>query len=184
MRLSEYLDIKQAVIEAGYAHDIDWAQTVAAPVDADAFATALVYVICNSGMRAQVARQIFERIMVELRAGRKVTRRVFGHKGKVAAIEDLWARREELLTQYRAAPDKVAFLAGVKFIGKITKWHAAKNLGADVMKPDRHLVRIADRYQLTPHELCQRLADATGDRIGTVDVVLWRAANLGIIRTR
>ena len=32
--------------------------------------------------------------------------------------------------------------------------------------------------------LCKSLADLSGDRIGTVDYVLWRAANLGIIKTR
>jgi hypothetical protein len=51
----------------------------------------------------------------------------------------------------------------------------------DVCKPDRQLMRIAGRYRMTPEELCSTLAKKTGERIGTVDSVIWRAANLGMI---
>lgn len=59
--------------------------------------------------------------------------------------------------------------------------HLAKNLGCDVVKPDRWLERLAAAEGTTPHLLCNRLAYASGDRIATVDVVLWRACAIGIL---
>jgi thermostable 8-oxoguanine DNA glycosylase len=51
----------------------------------------------------------------------------------------------------------------------------------DFAKPDRHLVRIAKSYKLEVEEMCLNLSKQTGERIGVVDVVIWRAANLGFI---
>jgi len=64
-----------------------------------------------------------------------------------------------------------------------------------VMRSLRHRdirsVRIYDRRTeneraaaegSAPQELCERLAKATGDRIAVVDLVLWRACNLGLLR--
>ena len=47
-----------------------------------------------------------------------------------------------------------------------------------------HLERVASHYQTTPDALCMALAAATGDRVATVDVVIWRACNLGIVNSR
>lgn len=74
---------------------------------------------------------------------------------------------------------KVAYLRSLPWIGDITCWHLAKNYGHDVAKPDRHLVRIAGDEGV--HGLCARLARESGDRVATVDLVIWRAANLGMI---
>ena len=87
-----------------------------------------------------------------------------------------WHRR------YDAAVNKVAFLETMPWIGPVTKFHLAKNFGLDVVKPDRHLARIADAHHSDPHTVCAEIAEATGDRIGTVDY-LWRAAALGILDT-
>jgi hypothetical protein len=54
----------------------------------------------------------------------------------------------------------------------------------NVAKPDRHLERIAERTGETVADLCARLAAVSGDRIATVDYVLWRAAESGLIVTR
>ena len=77
-----------------------------------------------------------------------------------------------------AAVDRCASLP---WIGDITKYHLAKNLGANVAKPDRWLVRLADAEKTTVDQLCRRLAIATGDRVATVDVVLWRACAVGVL---
>ena len=76
------------------------------------------------------------------------------------------------------------WLQGLPWIGGITKYHLAKNLGIDCAKPDVHLQRLADREGVTAHVLCERLAKATGYRIATVDLVLWRACATGLIDSR
>jgi hypothetical protein len=163
--------------------DIQWSESVTAPSDAESFAREAIFVICNSGMKATVAQGIYQRCMKALYAGGAVSD-AFGHAGKVSAIERIWREREALLQAYLTADDKLGFCASLPWVGDITKYHLAKNLGADVAKPDVHLQRLADREQTTVHELCERLAHEVGLRVATVDTVLWRACACGVINSR
>lgn len=185
MDSKEYEAIR-LIVAANWATDIEWSETVKAPTNAQDFALELIYVICNSGMRWKVARVIYERVAKELLAGRPAAT-AFGHPGKVIAIELIWLEREMLFEKYSALSndaDRVEFLGNMPWIGKITKWHAAKNLGVNAAKPDRHLERVAALSGETVADLCARLAAVSGDRIATVDYVIWRAAESGAIVTR
>lgn len=163
--------------------DIAWSETVAAPTSAEDFALEAIFVICNSGMKNTVARRIYDRVRDALHAGRPVGE-AFGHKGKAGAIEAIWRDRSKLLEEYRRANDKVGYCAKLPWIGQITKYHLAKNFGADVAKPDVHLQRLADREGTTPQHLCERLARETGLRVATIDLLLWRACANGVINSR
>lgn len=165
------------------AQDIEWSEGIKPPVDADDFALEAVYVICNSGMKNTVARGIYERVAKELYAGGTAHNK-FRHVGKASAIDAIWSDRHSLFVRYMAAPDKVEFCASLPWNGGITKYHLAKNFGADVAKPDVHLQRLADREGTTAQALCERLAAAVGYRVATVDVLLWRACANGIINSR
>lgn len=181
--VADYRFIRDALYRGGYAHEIDWSENIEPCVDADVFAEEIIFVICNSGMKATIARPIYDRVIAALRAGRPAAS-AFGHAGKVASIQAIFDTRHELFDAYAAADDKHAFLLAIPWIGSITVFHAMKNLGVDCMKPDRHLERIAAHVGEDPHDLCARLARESGDRVATVDLVLWRASELGIIRTR
>lgn len=183
MNLSTYLRLKEQVIERGFQSDIDWCETVGPPATADVFVSEYVWAVLNSGMKAEVARRIWDRVWTAVRRGNLVST-VFRHPGKARAIQDALASKEELCRNYLLAGDKLAYLESLPWIGAITKYHLAKNFGLDVAKPDRHLQRLADRYNTTPEAMCKALSDQCGDRIGTVDYVIWRAASLGIISTR
>lgn len=184
MDVHEFRRIEAALHEAGFAaDDIAWAEGCCPPADAEEFASEAIFVICNSGMKNTVARGIYDRVMPLLRAGRSA-REGFGHPGKASAIDNIWARRQELFDGFMSASDKLAFCGALPWIGGITKYHLAKNFGADVAKPDVHLQRLADHYRTTPQALCEDLARATGYRVATVDTLLWRAAANGIIDTR
>ena len=155
-------------------------------------------------MRYRVARVIWHgdeskgRLGVSalLQAGRSAGDE-FGHKGKVAALDRIWAEREALLAAFMALPDdqsKIEWLGGLPWIGPRTRYHAAKNFAVDTAKPDRHLARLAgirnwetakiDVLHAAVMDLCRPLAAATGDRIATVDLVLWCAAEQGLVDTR
>lgn len=175
MKTDDYVSLKERVL-VEYSQEVDWAANVRTCPDALYFAQETIWVILNAGMRAQVARVIQSRIVPLLEAG-KSSSGGFGHKLKCRAIDAVWNDRDRLFGQWNEASDKLAFLESLPHIGPITKFHLARNLGLDFCKPDRHLVRIAGEE--TPKVMCQRLADATGDRIGVVDCVIWRAANLG-----
>jgi hypothetical protein len=71
--------------------------------------------------------------------------------------------------------DPINQLQNLPFIGPITSWHLAKNLGLDVAKPDRHLVRVSERlgFRSADH-LCRELAATTGEYAKVVDLIVWR----------
>lgn len=163
--------------------DITWSEACCAPTDADDFASEAIFVICNSGMKNTIAVKIFAKVMAAIQGGVS-TFDVFRHPGKAKAIDDIWRRRDELMAGYLAAVDKVSFCETLPWIGGITKYHLAKNFGADVAKPDVHLQRLADREGVTPQQLCERLARDSGYKIATVDVLLWRACADGILNSR
>ncbi len=175
-----YQTLRADVIARGFQCDIDWSESLRPVTDADVFGREYAFVICNSGMKAQVARAIYSRIMEALVVGASA-KSVFGHPGKAGAIDRGWHERKAWLDAYLAAEDKLTFLGALPWIGETTKFHLAKNLGVDVAKPDRHLQRVADVYGLSVDQLCAELSSASGDRVATVDYVIWRACNLGIL---
>jgi hypothetical protein len=177
MDIERYITLKEAVIHRGYATEVDWADGVKECQDADGFALEAIWVVLNSGMREQVARIIQGRILPLLFDGESSSGG-FGHKLKCKAIDHIWTQRLRLFAEWRESTDRLAYLETLPHIGGITKYHLARNLGMDYCKPDRHLVRIAGEE--SPHAMCSRLAKETGDRIGVVDCVIWRAANLGL----
>ena len=182
MTPEKYIDLKEFVISQGYAADIDFYDEDKA-LSPEIFALEAGWVICNSGMKNQIAEKIWHRVRAAISEDMPIYPNSFGHKLKADSIQYIWDYKEQLFEKYLSTPDekKMDLLESLPFIGKITKYHLAKNLGMDVCKPDRHLVRIAEKFKTTPEKLCQKLADATGDRIATVDYVIWRAANLGKI---
>jgi hypothetical protein len=142
-----------------------------------------IFVICNSGMKHTVARGVYNRVISALQGGESA-RTAFNHIGKAAAIDKIWADRLALWRGYLDATDKLAFCAELPWIGEITKYHLAKNFGAQVAKPDVHLQRLADREGVTAQALCERLATETGWKVSTVDTLLWRACATGHINSR
>lgn len=192
MRVETYLLLKNLITDAGFGGDVAWAENLGECQSADDFAMEHAFVVCNSGMRAKTACGIFEKVRKALAQSRPLSE-VFGHKHKCYSIQYVYDHRVELFEQYKvvAASDKtetkdeiLAFLTTLPHIGDTIKYHLFKNMGGQVCKPDRHLVRIAAFYETTPHDLCSALAAATGDRITTVDTVIWRSASLEIIKFR
>lgn len=174
-----YLKLKSELINRGYKGEIEWAENLELCNSAIDFFAKYMWVVISSGLKNQVARIIYDRIVVAMKQGKRPSE-VFKHLGKTKAIESLFKNKDREFKAYQETSDKLSFLETLPWIGKITKYHLARNLGLDFCKPDRHLVRIAKTYNTTPDVLCKRLARETGDRIGTVDLVIWRAANLGI----
>lgn len=167
--------------------DIRWSEDpFIGPKNAQGFAEEAIFVICNSGMRNTVARGIFRKCVIALHCDIPVID-VFKHVGKAAAIEKIWAEREALWDGFNDAlggDAELAYLESLPWIGPITKYHLAKNLGANVAKPDVHLQRLADREGCTAQQLCDRLAKEVRLRAATVDVVLWRACANGVLDSR
>lgn len=177
MKVDDYLVLKKIIIDRGYSEEIDWIENIK-PVDNPlSFWMEYGYVICNSGMKQQIAEVIWKKICNSIKRG-GLAIDVFGHKPKARAIDIMFIGKEAALESYLASEYKLDWLESLDWIGPITKYHLAKNLGHDCAKPDRHLVRISGAEGT--HAMCERISKAAGDRIATVDLVIWRAANLGL----
>lgn len=186
MKVDEYKELRAAVIDAGYGEEVRWAQNVKAPTTPEALWREYSWVVINSGMRNQVAQGIWARVQPHVEAGGSA-RDVFGHAKKAEAIDWAWRQRRtifarfgELRSDFASTETMLRWCVAYPWIGPITKYHLAKNLGIDVAKPDRWLERVAACSDEKVAELCARLARESGDRIATVDLVIWRACNLGL----
>ncbi len=180
MNPNKYLDIKQKIIDRGYSGEIDWAEDLKQCTDSATFCQEFIWIVCNSGMKNQIAAKIYEKILNAIIEKRDISE-VFGHKGKVSAIKHVIKNQVKLFKEYCFSENKLEFCKSLPWIGDITKYHLAKNLGMDCIKPDRHLVRIAKQYGTDCFVMCKNISDRIGDKVRTVDLVIWRAANLGLI---
>lgn len=171
-----FMDAYDFLIDHGYGDEIRWAETLK-PLDEqteETFFQEYVWVVLNAGMKEQVARKIYKRFM----EARDLA--VIRHEGKREAVEQALEHGSEWYSRLLEAEDKIAYLETLPWVGPITKYHLARNLGIDCVKPDRHLVRLAKRFGYpSPDALCRAIqSQFTWNRIGTIDLVLWRYCNL------
>lgn len=186
LTLETFLAVVFELVRAGHGGDIEWSENAGPPASPEDFAEEAIFVICNGGMKNTVARRIYDRVMPEVRAGRPAGG-VFGHRMKAHAIDLIWENRLQAFGEYMAEQTdeaRIEYLGALRHIGPITKFHLAKNFGIDVPKPDVHLQRLADHCGETVDGLCARLAQASGYKARTVDVLLWRACAIGLIDSR
>ena len=191
-----YLRAKGDILSAGYADEIDWQEDLSFDGVSEAdFLMEGAWVILSSGMREKIVRRKFK-VLSEIFFGWESAARIanekkicraqallhFGHVGKIDAIICMAERvsSESFDTvRERIKRDGVSYLSTYPFIGPVTSYHLAKNLGLEVVKPDRHLVRIsAVAGYSSPDEMCRVIANVVGEKLSVVDLVLWRFATL------
>ena len=191
-----YLTAKEYVILNGYAAEIDWQDGLRfSNISETDFLREAAWVVLSAGMRESVVRKKFTPLTAAFcwwaSAGEILRHRakceadalvVFAHRRKISAICEIAKRVDAVgFTRLRESihQGSVDYLATLAFIGPVTRYHLAKNIGLDVVKPDRHLVRIANAAGYgEPHDMCKVVSAQTGDRLSVVDVVIWRFATL------
>ncbi|MDV7341803.1 hypothetical protein RYZ26_19540 [Terasakiella sp. A23] len=190
--MSLYESAKQTVVSLGYTGEIQWQDAVTGEdfTETDLLREAAWVILC-SGFKEAYVRKVFDFISLsfcdwesaDLIASRSdqcvdAAIQVFGNKRKVNAIAKLAQQvseqgfenfKREIITE------PISSLQTIPFIGKITSYHLAKNLGFNFAKPDRHVLRLANRHGFADvQEFCNRIAELSGDIRSTVDIVLWR----------
>jgi hypothetical protein len=164
------------VVAAGYQKEIYYWQDLGAfdTCIPEQFFSEYVWCVLNAGMKEQVARKIYNRFMV---VGDLST---IGHLGKRAAIKRGIEEHAQWFRILQGIPDKIEYLQTLPWIGPITKYHLARNIGIDCVKPDRHLTKLAKYlgYE-SPLTLCLEVQkEATYEKLGTIDYIFWRDCNL------
>jgi hypothetical protein len=194
--LRAYFCAKSAVIAAGFSEEIDYHDWLSFEnLRERDFLREAAWVILSSGMRESVVVQKFpgvseaflgwssgQSIVAKKDSCRSAALAVFRHIPKIDAILEVASTvAAEGFMQIRKQIEEhgAQYLQCFSFIGPATSLHLAKNLGMNVVKPDRHLVRIASAlgYQ-SAEEMCREVAMALGERACIIDVVFWRFATL------
>lgn len=191
--VEHFLAARDHVVREGFEKEIQWVRTVYfAACDEPRFLAETAFVILNSGMRARVIDGLWPRLVTCFWKFERHTdilltrdtcleqaRRFFKHEGKLQGI----VRACELVRDhggwagYKAhlQTDTLARLREIPFVGPITVYHLARNLGFDFAKPDRHLQRLAASFgEPDVQRFCEAIGEATGERVGAVDAILWR----------
>jgi hypothetical protein len=180
------------VAAAGLLQEVEWQrQTAINSFDESDFLRECAWVILCSGFREAAIRRAFGYISLcfcDWESARAIVesaptcglaaRAAFNNVRKIDAITEI----AHIVCARGFAPIKAAVqknpieeLIQLPHIGPITVWHLAKNLGLDVVKPDRHLIRISiDLGFPGPLELCSAISKQTGDPLKVIDLIIWR----------
>ena len=196
-RLAEaYLDAKEDITQMGFGPEIDWQYSIAfSSIGESEFLREAGWVILSTGMREQIIREKFPQVSAAFqcwRSAKGIVRRqkkcrkaaliAFNHPKKIDAIISVARTVHEegfAHIQERILEGGVDYLESFDYVGPVSRFHLAKNLGLDVVKPDRHLSRVAENVGAgSAKELCEIISKLTGDKVAVVDVVIWRFANL------
>lgn len=191
-----YLKAKETVMQSGFAPEIHWQATRCLDqISESEFLQEAAWVILNSGMKEAIVRRLFAGVSASFLNWKSAvtilqnedycTQRslsFFNHQRKISAILSMCHKVEDLGFEaircliYAEGTD---FLRTFDYIGPITCYHLAKNIGLEVVKPDRHLVRISKTTGFrSPNDLCHLLSEMTGDKVTVIDIVLWRYATI------
>ncbi len=197
MRIVErYMTAKETVTEKGFASEIDWQDEIqfSQVTESDMLREA-AWVVLSSGMRETVIREKFPYISAAFHSWqsakcitasseqcRSRALAVFCHKRKINAIITIAKRIcEQGFEEFKKCihEEGIEFIQTLPYMGPATSYHLAKNIGLDVVKPDRHLLRVAAAAGYdNPALLCEDIAALVGDRVSVVDLVIWRFATL------
>lgn len=199
-----YRSAKALVIEAGYAEEIGWqAKRNLDALTEQEFLTELAWVVLCSGMKVEVVQKKFPYVreaFFNFKSARMIEEYEFDcvdvarqHFNNVRKLQAIAAAARQLAmsgwpkVKQSIREDPLNRLSMFPFIGPITVYHLAKNVGVQVAKPDRHLVRIAQAFgyddaivnrNASVQKFCRDVGDATGDSVPVVDLVWWRYATI------
>lgn len=165
------------IIKQGYADEVEYVDNIK-PIDAQTpenFYLEYVWVVLNAGMKEQVARKIYNNYCD------KFDIKYINHPTKKIAISEMFLVYPDKFKLLSESSNKIKYLESLSWIGPITKHHLARNIGIDTVKPDRHLVKLSEIFGFNnPLEMCECVNKDNGEKVGIIDVILWRYCNLNI----
>ena len=171
-----YKQAQDRVISAGYQDEIDRIRDLPKfeECTADQFFGEYVWCVLSAGMREQTVQKIWDNYF------EKRDSLVIGHLGKRKAIVAGSKKYVQWFKELRSSKDPIEYLQTLPYIGKTTKYHLARNIGIDCVKPDRHMVRLSDYFGFeNPLEMCLEIQKHIPDeKLGIIDLILWRYCNL------
>lgn len=172
-----YEIVKENVLNNGFQDEIEWCNTIPPLNDLDKwyFFREFSWVVINSGMNNIIAKKIFDKFWNNKDFKFEEVR----HPNKRKSLLQVYKRLDFYFTHLKSSQNRIMYLESLPHIGKITKYHLARNLGLNYAKPDRHLVRIASLLGFNNvQSFCEKISYLSNDKIGVVDLIFWRYATL------
>lgn len=189
-----YFFAKQIVLKNGYEEEIDWQDNVSfSSITSKVFLKESAWVILAAGLNDNVVSKKFNELsdvffswdptqIVNNMECEKKALLLFNNKLKIRAIISVANIIVDVginEIKNNIVTKGVDYLEEFPFIGPVTKYHLAKNIGLLYSKPDRHLVRISDLLGYnSPRILCEAISKLTSEKISVVDLVIWRYATI------
>lgn len=189
-----YLDAREYVTNEGFAGEISWQGSMCFDefTESDLLREAAWVILCT-GYKESILRRKFNYISLcfcDWESASAITSHEqqcrstalagFNNPRKIDAILRIArcvSKESFTVVKSEIVSDPLTRLRGFPYIGPVTAWHLAKNLGYDEAKPDRHLCRISEFFGYShPMNLCAEISQITGDSRKVVDIVLWRYA--------
>lgn len=187
-----YVDAKRQLVDLGFAAEIKWQEhQKPTSVSEESFLREAAWVVYCSGFREATVRRYFDYLSLcffdwssahDIAANGSscisAAMNAFGNRRKHEAVVTIASRVaaagfKSFKRELMIAP--ILTLQGLPFLGPVTAVHLAKNIGFDIAKPDRHLVRLKDQLGFNNvSEMCQVISTESGDPVKVVDLVLWR----------
>ena len=194
--VAAYRRVKDVVLRAGFGEEVSWQASIDfSNISESDFLREHAWVTLSAGMKERVIRNLFHpisssfyywesaKIIVENESHcRNSALRHFNNIHKINAIivtaKDISSKG---FTLFKAGIhlDPLNMLQSLPYIGPVTCYHLAKNIGLQVAKPDRHLTRLARSVGYGDVQwFCKDISSQTGDSIPVLDIVLWRFASI------
>ena len=187
--VSRYLAAKRQVLERGYAWElVEQEKATVSHVSPQRFLDEYTWVVMSAGMSttavearyplvADALHRFWPHSIVADASAEYHALSAFNHQSKVRAILSTASTLASMSAEQVASAvrESLTFIESLPWMGPATSRHLAKNLGHQVAKPDRHLVRVAQaagRSDCT--EMCVEISEWLEEPVSVVDVVLWR----------
>lgn len=187
-----YFFAKSEVENAGYSWEIEWQkEKLNSNFSESDLLRETAWVILCSGFRETAVSKVFDYISLcfcDWESAKTISENrevcvttalaAFRNTRKINAIASLSEVLDKVgfeNIQQRILNNPIQTLSEFPYVGQITSWHLAKNLGLDVAKNDRHLSRLAEHYSFSDaNELCMSISLSTGENVAVIDIILWR----------
>jgi hypothetical protein len=192
----KYRFAKTIVLDEGFQEEILWQSGLCFDdLTESTFLREIAWVVLTCGMKESIIRNRFGAISncffnwssakIIIQNKRKCTidaLKIFNNTAKISAIINSALKIDKIgfvELKQKIKVDPIETLRQFEYIGPVTVFHLAKNIGLPVAKPDRHLVRIAqmEKYQ-DVQTFCSDISKLSGDPISVVDIVFWRFATI------
>ena len=192
----KYAFAKTIVQDEGFQDEISWQSALCfEDLDESTFLREIAWVILTCGMKEAIIRNRFEDIsqcFFQWSSAQKIISnrekcqtaalKIFNNEQKIVAILNAADRVNSIgfkTIKRKIRSNPITFLQSFDYIGPVTVFHLAKNIGLPVAKPDRHLVRIAQQENFCDvQSFCGEISRLSGDSVPVVDIVFWRFATI------